>query len=111
MPRTLLEALAFGLPVAATSVFGAAELLTDGETGYLFEPRDTGAAVAALRRLLSAEATELSRLAAEGRRLAAESLDSDGYARDVIALLEGLRANPTDRPAEILARVSVVPSR
>jgi glycosyltransferase involved in cell wall biosynthesis len=110
MPRTVLEALAFGLPVAATSVFGAAELLTDGETGYLFEPRDTDAVVGVLRRLLGTEATEVARVAAEGRRLAVESLVSTGYTRDVIALLNGLRANPTDRPAQILSRVGVPPA-
>jgi glycosyltransferase involved in cell wall biosynthesis len=110
MPRTVLEALAFGLPVAATSVFGAAELLTDGETGFLFEASDTGAAVGALRRLLSTDATELARVAANGRRLAMASLDSAGYSRDVIALLDGLRADRLDRPAEILSRVSVLPA-
>lgn len=106
MPRTLLEALAFGLPVAATSVFGAADLLADGETGYLFEARDKDAAVRALRRLLGSDKADVAGVAAAGQRLAIESLDSSGYVRDLIALIDGLRADPTDRPADILARVS-----
>lgn len=104
MPRAILEALAFGLPVAATEVFGIPDLLTDGETGFLFDARDKDAAVHALRRLLGSQKALLSQVAAAGHRLAIESLDSSGYTRDVMALLEGLRADPTARPSDILAR-------
>jgi glycosyltransferase involved in cell wall biosynthesis len=103
MPRSVLEAMCFGLPVVATSVFGVPELLTDGVTGYLFEAKDLGAAVAALRRVLDADAAELSAVGEAGRRLVMESYDAAGYAHDVLALIEGLRHDPTRTPAEILA--------
>ena len=40
LPRTVLEAMAWETPVLATSVFGLPELIDDGETGWLCEPRD-----------------------------------------------------------------------
>ena len=36
MPRSLLEAMAFGLPVVAASAWGVPELVTDGVNGFLF---------------------------------------------------------------------------
>jgi glycosyltransferase involved in cell wall biosynthesis len=38
MSNTILEAMATGLPVIATNVGGNPEILTDSESGYLFQP-------------------------------------------------------------------------
>ena len=40
LPRSVLEAMCFRVPVLATSIFGLPELISDGETGFLFEPGD-----------------------------------------------------------------------
>lgn len=39
-PLSLLESLALGRPVIASRIGGIPELLTEGETGWLFEPGD-----------------------------------------------------------------------
>ncbi len=39
LPNVVLEAMATGLPVVATAVDGTVELVDDGVTGYLVEPR------------------------------------------------------------------------
>ena len=41
LPHVLLEAMAWSRPIVATAVNGCAEVVVDGETGYLVEPADT----------------------------------------------------------------------
>ena len=52
MPRSVIEAMATGLPVVATSIRGCREEVVDGQTGLLVPPRDAKALAAALDRLL-----------------------------------------------------------
>ena len=51
-PHTLVEALAVGTPVVATSVGGVPEIVTEGENGLLVPPGDPAALAGAVRRLL-----------------------------------------------------------
>ena len=53
LPRSVLEAMRAGLPVAASAVGGVPEAVEDGTAGILIPPRDAAAFAAALRRLLS----------------------------------------------------------
>ncbi len=53
MPRSLLEAMASGLPVAATDIRGCREEVVDGETGLLVPPRDHYALGEAMLKILS----------------------------------------------------------
>jgi glycosyltransferase involved in cell wall biosynthesis len=43
MPLILLEAMAGGLPIVATNISGARELIEDGNNGFLVPPKDAGA--------------------------------------------------------------------
>jgi glycosyltransferase involved in cell wall biosynthesis len=52
MPNAVMEAMALGRPVVATSVNGVAELMVDGETGIVVPPRDAEALAEAIDRLL-----------------------------------------------------------
>jgi glycosyltransferase involved in cell wall biosynthesis len=52
-PMVVLEAAAAGVPVAAARVGGVPDLVSDGETGVLFDPADTAGISAAVRGLLS----------------------------------------------------------
>ncbi len=62
----LLEAMAAGTPMVASSIEGFADVLTDGQEGLLVPPRDSAELRLALRRLLSDEALreEMGRQAA-----------------------------------------------
>jgi glycosyltransferase involved in cell wall biosynthesis len=49
----LLEAMAAGCPVVAAASGGVPDIVTDGENGYLFDPKNGESLIAATRRLLA----------------------------------------------------------
>jgi glycosyltransferase involved in cell wall biosynthesis len=53
MPRSIIEAMATGLPVVATNVRGSREEVVHGETGLLVPPRDPIRLAEAIQELLS----------------------------------------------------------
>lgn len=52
MPRSIIEAMASGLPVVATNIRGCREEVIDGETGRLVPVKDVAALAAALQELV-----------------------------------------------------------
>jgi glycosyltransferase involved in cell wall biosynthesis len=64
----LKEALACGVPVVATDIGGASEIVREGETGFVVSPRAPDRLAAAIDALLS----DPARAAAMGRRGAAD---------------------------------------
>jgi glycosyltransferase involved in cell wall biosynthesis len=55
LPTVMLEAMAAGLPVVATTVTGNPEIVDDGVNGLLVPPEDVPALAEALARLLQDE--------------------------------------------------------
>jgi L-malate glycosyltransferase len=66
LSNSILESMAAGLPVVATTVGGNPELVDDGTTGLLVPPRDAGSLAAAISVLLDNPATA-RRFGAAGR--------------------------------------------
>lgn len=90
LPNVLMEAQSQGLPVLASRVAAAEELIEDGVTGLLLPPRDIPALTAALERMLREPAERLALgQAGEVRlreRFEAESL-LDALAREFFSRL------------------------
>ena len=68
VPLALIEALATGRPVVATRVGGVGELVRDGETGLLVEPRDDAGLARAIASLVG-DPARMKALAEGGQRL------------------------------------------
>lgn len=87
LPNVLVEAAALGVPLLASRVDGMADVLTDGETAFLFEPGDEARAAWALQRAARADAAEHARMAAACRELARTTMDGE---REIDAYADAL---------------------
>jgi glycosyltransferase involved in cell wall biosynthesis len=86
IPNVLLEAMATGLPVAASRVSGIPELVIDGNNGLLVEPGDPNALADAVDRLLR-QPHLCAALGCRARRTVTEHFDNDRNLRLLCALL------------------------
>lgn len=97
---TLLEAMASGTPVVASSTGGVPEVVIDGETGYLVPPGDVGALHDRLSTLLSS-APLRDRMGRNARELVRERFTWSACARrclDAYQELVGPRPHSSRAP-------------
>ena len=87
LPLAILEAMAAGLPVVATTTGGIPECVVDGVTGLLVPPGDPDALAAALVRLL-ADPALCHQYGRAGQELAARRFSPESHAE----ALEGVFA-------------------
>ncbi|MCU1612542.1 MAG: hypothetical protein JWO98_82 [Frankiales bacterium] len=64
LPRSVLEAMAFGLPTMAADVWGLSEVIRDGVNGWLCQARSGNALTVGIRRALECPAEERQRISA-----------------------------------------------
>jgi glycosyltransferase involved in cell wall biosynthesis len=74
---SIMEAMAAGLPVAASRMGGNPELVIDGETGFIFEPFDSGDLADKLAELLKDGGTRRGMGEAGRRRVLSEFTHDD----------------------------------
>jgi L-malate glycosyltransferase len=67
LSNALLEYMAAGLPVVGSRVSGTEDFITEGETGWLFEPGDAKALALQLAAVRAAPADALVRLGSQAR--------------------------------------------
>lgn len=87
LPNAALEAMASGLPIIASTKSGAAELITNGEQGFVCDALDIGALTDAMHRLCDLPRAKSMGAAA---RIVAERLDTPRMAAQLIALYREL---------------------
>ncbi len=90
MPNALLEAMASGLPAAATRISGSGELVRHGETGFLSPPEDADALARGLRELLG-DARLRRRMGRAARILAETEYSWKSVAERYLALCRDMR--------------------
>jgi glycosyltransferase involved in cell wall biosynthesis len=88
LPRTLLEAAAMARPLIGTDVPGCREVVREGETGFLCDPRSADSLAAAMTRFIATPHEERVRMGARSRDMAEEEFDQ---ALVVAAYLNSIR--------------------
>jgi glycosyltransferase involved in cell wall biosynthesis len=86
-PMTLLEAMASGLPVVASSVDGIAEVCTDGHDALLAPPRDVEKFTTALDKVIQGGGLRLQ-LGAKARETILERYEISGLTRKIEAIYD-----------------------
>lgn len=87
-PRTVVEAYAHAVPMVASRLGSLIEVVPDGESGLLFEPRDADALAGTLRRMTADDALCL-RLGEGARRLYDERFSPAVTTERLIAVYGG----------------------
>lgn len=86
LPIVLLEAAASALPIVATNVGGNAQIVADGESGVIVEPRNSAALGKAMLRIMSLTDQERRNMGALGARMVRETYEISNVVMDWEAL-------------------------
>jgi glycosyltransferase involved in cell wall biosynthesis len=89
LPKSLLEASGIGRPMIASNVSGCREVVRDGITGLLVEPRDSGALAHAMLRLGGDRALR-AKLGRAARERAEALYSIDDVVRDTFLIYDEL---------------------
>jgi glycosyltransferase involved in cell wall biosynthesis len=93
MPMSILEAMAYGLPVLATPVGGIPDVVSDGVEGYLVAAGDVAALAQRWNELLENPALA-QRMGEAARRKVAARFSADAVLPQLGALYQSLGARP-----------------
>ncbi len=99
LPVVIMEAMALGRPVIATSIAGIPELVEPGRSGWLVPAGAVDPLVDAMAEALAADPAELDRMGRAGAARAAAEHDAAIEAGKLAALISGHGAIG-DRPGE-----------
>jgi glycosyltransferase involved in cell wall biosynthesis len=94
LARVLPQALLSGCPVVSFAVDGAGEVVRDGETGFLVEPKSAAGLADAIIRVLS-DLPAARRMARRGRELFASRFSAERMVREIDALYRQLLSQPS----------------
>lgn len=90
-PKALIEAMACGLPCAASARGAIPSLLEDEVTGLLFDPKDTGTIAAAVRRALT-DPGLARRLGEDARATAVRLYDAHALLKEEVRFVQSVSA-------------------
>ncbi|GEM_PF-179437 len=108
-PLSVIEAMAAGLPIVATSVGGIPELIRDGKDGLLVPPNDPEKLCDALRTLLT-DRSLAERLGSSARSRFQENFDMERVITKTEAFYERLLLGKLDRKIRLLEMATTMDS-
>jgi glycosyltransferase involved in cell wall biosynthesis len=93
--KAVIEAMSVGLPTIVTRIGGMPEVVTDGLSGLVIEPRSSSAIYEAISRLMENPALA-KELGQAGRKTIIEKFSVARAVRETLAVYEGLFRPPLD---------------
>ena len=91
MPRSMMEAMAFGLPILAADAPGVSEIVENGVTGWLVPTRDLRALVGGIATVLETSSDQRVVMGEAAQKNVKSNHDSSGYAESFAGLLQEIR--------------------
>lgn len=76
LPNVLLESMSMHVPVISSNIGGVPEIVTNGETGYMVEPGDSGELARAIQKLWG-DQEQYQKMRANTRKLIEEKFDKE----------------------------------
>jgi len=89
LPRVVMEAMGYGIPVVATRVDGIPEMVEDGVTGFLAESEDAVGLADRMKKLLKDESLR-QEMGKAGRERAHKLFSPEIYTSKMLMLYQGL---------------------
>jgi glycosyltransferase involved in cell wall biosynthesis len=103
--RSIVEAMAMGVPVLATSVGGPKEILHDAVDGVLLPPREPAHWAEAIDRLLASPAAR-AEIGRHARRRALATFGVAAHAREVLGVYDAVMTASSKAGADVSRRAS-----
>lgn len=97
LPTVLIEAARAGIPVVASNLGGAAEIIAAGESGYLFDPFRPDDGLARLRDVLGASGPG-AKMGEKAREIYEERFGLEGMVKGYYDFWSGLTRDKTTSP-------------
>ena len=88
LPGSLINAVAMGLPAAASDVPGSAEIVKDGWNGFIVPPSDPAALAEALRKMLEMKPETLAEMGRRSRERAVKMFSAEVRAEKRLKVYE-----------------------
>ncbi|MGY5860383.1 MAG: glycosyltransferase family 4 protein [Candidatus Thorarchaeota archaeon] len=86
---SIIEAMACGVPVVTTNVFGPSEIITNGIDGLTVNPNDVSTLVEAIRSLLDDKQQRIQ-MGAQGRTTVEDLFDSNQHLENLVSIYQDL---------------------
>ena len=86
---SIIEAMACGVPVVTTNVFGPSEIITNGLDGLVVNPNDVSALVRAIRTLLDDKQMRM-KMGAQGRTTVENRFDINQHLENLVSIYQDL---------------------
>ncbi len=100
-PMVIYESFALGVPVIVSDIGGAAELVSDGENGFVIAPADAAALRAALARAIAVSEEDFDRMSVSSRGRV-RSYTIERYCEELLSF-EGISAAPSAEASDAIS--------